>query len=113
MYDVTNLESFNNVRHWLNDINEHAAENVKKLLVGNKSDLSARRVVSTEQGREFADSVGIEFLETSAKTSENVQHAFLTVVSQIKARMTTQPAAKKQDQRLLYSQPVNSKKGCC
>ena len=93
MYDVTDLDSFNNVKQWLHEIDRYAAENVNKLLVGNKSDLTGKRVVSTEQGKEFADSLGIEFLETSAKTSTNVEQAFLTMASQIKARMKTQPTA--------------------
>jgi len=115
VYDVTDNESFNNVKQWLHEIDRYACENVNKLLVGNKSDLTTKRVVSTEQGKEFADSLGIEFLETSAKTSTNVEQAFLTMASQIKARMKTQPAATggpKQGVNL-RSQAVNQKSGCC
>ncbi len=115
VYDVTDNESFNNVKQWLHEIDRYACENVNKLLVGNKSDLTTKRVVSTEQGKEFADSLGIEFLETSAKTSTNVEQAFLTMASQIKARMKTQPAAPgSQKQGVnLRSQAVNQKSGCC
>ena len=45
VYDVTDMESFNNVKQWLNEIDRYANENVNKLLVGNKSDLTAKRVV--------------------------------------------------------------------
>ena len=90
-YDVTDNESFNNVKQWLHEFDRYACENVNKLLVGNKFDLTTKRVVSTEQGKEFAESLGIEFLETSAKTSTNVEQAFLTMASQIKARTKTQP----------------------
>merc|ERR1712014_369616 len=93
VYDVTDMDSFNNVKQWLQEIDRYACENVNKLLVGNKSDLTSKRAVSSEQGKEFADSIGIEFLETSAKTSTNVEQAFLTMASQIKARMTAQPSA--------------------
>jgi len=117
VYDVTDAESFNNVKQWLHEIDRYAAENVNKLLVGNKSDLTAKRVVSTEQGKEFADSLGIEFLETSAKTSANVEQAFLTMASQIKARMKTQPtAAGAQSGKggvSLRSQAVKQNQGCC
>jgi Ras-related protein Rab-1A len=83
--------------------------------VGNKSDLTAKRVVSTEQGKEFADSLGIEFLETSAKTSTNVEQAFLTMASQIKARMKTQPTAAQPGKPgvSLRSQAVKQNSGCC
>jgi len=117
VYDVTDNESFNNVKQWLHEIDRYAAENVNKLLVGNKSDLTAKRVVSTEQGKEFADSLGIEFLETSAKTSDNVEQAFLTMASQIKARMKTQPtAAGAQGGKAglpLRGQQVKQNQGCC
>jgi Ras-related protein Rab-1A len=118
VYDVTDMESFNNVKQWLHEIDRYAAENVNKLLVGNKSDLTAKRVVSTEQGKEFADSLGIEFLETSAKTSQNVEQAFLTMASQIKARMKSQPTGASGAQAgkggvSLRSQQVKSNQGCC
>lgn len=89
VYDVTDKESFNHVPEWLNEIEKYACENVNKLLFGNKSDLTAKRVVSTEQGKEFAESQGIEFLETSAKEATNVEQAFLTLATQIKTRMTS------------------------
>lgn len=116
MYDVTDQESFNNVKQWLHEIDRYAAENVNKLLVGNKSDLTGKRVVSTEQGKEFADSLGIEFLETSAKTSTNVEQAFLTMASQIKARMKTQPTASGAQggkSLPLRGQQVKQSQGCC
>jgi len=117
VYDVTDNESFNNVKQWLHEIDRYACENVNKLLVGNKSDLTAKRVVSTEQGKEFADSLGIEFLETSAKTAQNVEQAFLTMASQIKARMKTQPTQSgmpKGGVSLSESRKVSEGgKGCC
>jgi GTPase SAR1 family protein len=51
VYDVTDQESFNNVKQWLNEIDRYASDNVNKLLVGNKSDLTASKVVATETAR--------------------------------------------------------------
>ena len=51
VYDVTDQESFNNVKQWLNEIDRYASENVNKLLVGNKSDLTANKVVSSETAK--------------------------------------------------------------
>lgn len=48
---MTDLESFNNVKQWLNEIDRYASENVNKLLVGNKCDLTANRAVSYETAK--------------------------------------------------------------
>jgi Ras-related protein Rab-1A len=51
VYDVTDQDSFNNVKQWLNEIDRYASDNVNKLLVGNKSDLTANKVVPTETAK--------------------------------------------------------------
>ncbi|CCI39323.1 hypothetical protein ABG067_000449 [Albugo candida] len=115
VYDVTDQESFNNVKQWLHEIDRYACENVNKLLVGNKSDLVAKRVVTTETGAQFADELGIEFLETSAKNAANVEEAFMKMASQIKKRMANAPTAPKQSIKISPGQqlPSNSGSKCC
>lgn len=114
VYDTTDLESFNNVKQWLHEIDRYASENVNKLLVGNKSDLTSKRAVSFDQAKEFADSLGIEFIETSAKNATNVEKAFLMMASQIKSRFKTQPTGSRDGVNLGGGQSVKSaKKGCC
>lgn len=116
VYDVTDAESFNNVKQWLHEIDRYASEHVNKLLVGNKSDLVAKRAVTYEQGQEFAQSLGIEFVETSAKNSENVEKAFMVMSAQIKSRMKTQPTNEKaKGSKLTAGQAVgkSEKSGCC
>lgn len=73
VYDITDRESFDNVKQWLSEIDRYACENVNKLLVGNKCDLEAKRQVDFEEAKAFADERGIPFLETSAKSSTNVE----------------------------------------
>ncbi|ELQ35884.1 GTP-binding protein ypt1 [Pyricularia oryzae Y34] len=89
VYDVTDMDSFNNVKQWLQEIDRYATEGVNKLLVGNKSDMADKKVVDYTVAKEFADSLGIPFLETSAKNANNVEQAFLTMARQIKERMGT------------------------
>eukprot|EP00602_Paraphysomonas_sp_CaronLab_P006958 CAMPEP_0185025170 /NCGR_PEP_ID=MMETSP1103-20130426/8235_1 /TAXON_ID=36769 /ORGANISM="Paraphysomonas bandaiensis, Strain Caron Lab Isolate" /LENGTH=202 /DNA_ID=CAMNT_0027558317 /DNA_START=67 /DNA_END=675 /DNA_ORIENTATION=+ len=116
VYDVTDAESFNNVKQWLHEIDRYASENVNKLLVGNKSDLTSKRAVTFDQGKEFADSLGIEFLETSAKNATNVEKAFMTMAAQIKSRMKAQPmnnAAPKGTKLTAGSAVSGSSGGCC
>merc|ERR1712022_7735 len=67
VYDVTDMESFNNVKQWLNEIDRYASEKVNKMLVGNKSDLTSKKAVDYNAAKEFADSLSLSFLETSAK----------------------------------------------
>lgn len=115
VYDVTDQESFNNVKTWLNEIDRYASESVNKLLVGNKCDLTANKVVSSETGKAFADEIGIPFLETSAKNSINVEQAFMKMASEIKSRMATQPSVNfnKSTTVQMQGQPLNQKSGGC
>ena len=53
------------------------------ILVGNKTDLNERRVVTTDEGKELADKLGISFYETSAKTGENVEKVFQDSLNEI------------------------------
>lgn len=115
VYDITDAESFNNVKQWLSEIDRYASEGVNKLLVGNKNDLAPKRAVAAEQAKSFADSVGIPFLETSAKTATNVENAFLTMAAQIKNRVAQQPNINpsKKAPVVLSGQEVSSERGCC
>ncbi|CAG8561006.1 8912_t:CDS:2, partial [Ambispora leptoticha] len=90
VYDVTDQDTFLNVKQWLQEIDRYACEGVNKLLVGNKSDLTTKKVVDYTNAKEFADGLNIPFLETSAKSATNVEQAFLTMAKQIKDRMGTQ-----------------------
>lgn len=89
VYDITNQETFSNVQKWLQEIDRYACENVHKLLVGNKCDLVSERKVSTEDAKEFADQLNLNFLETSAKDSTNVEDAFTKMAIAIKEKLGT------------------------
>lgn len=83
MYDVTDRETFDNVRTWINEIEKYSTQGVCKILVGNKCDKEAQRQVSKEEGQEFAQQFNMPFLETSAKATLNVEEAFLKMTSEI------------------------------
>ena len=89
VYDVTDQASFSNVKQWLQEIDRYACENVNKLLVGNKCDLTTKKVVDYNTAKEFADGLGIPFLETSAKNSTNVEDAFTTMATEIQKRVSS------------------------
>jgi len=86
-YDVTDEGSFQNIRNWMKNIEEYAAENVNKILIGNKCDLVEKKVVDTQKGQQLAANYGINFLETSAKNNINVEEAFISIAREIKARI--------------------------
>eukprot|EP01094_Clydonella_sp_ATCC50884_P000757 TRINITY_DN10580_c0_g1_i1.p1 TRINITY_DN10580_c0_g1~~TRINITY_DN10580_c0_g1_i1.p1 ORF type:complete len:230 (-),score=77.33 TRINITY_DN10580_c0_g1_i1:375-980(-) len=75
VYDITNRDSFQFMRSWLDDVRA-SAPNCVVVLAGNKSDLEDQREVPREEGERFALDNNILFMECSAKTSENVQKIF-------------------------------------
>ncbi|KAG4385795.1 hypothetical protein GLYMA_12G165301v4 [Glycine max] len=114
VYDVTEMESFNNVKQWLNEIDRYANDTVCKLLVGNKSDLVDNKVVDSLTAKAFADELGIPFLETSAKDSINVEQAFLTMAAEIKKKMGSQTTTGKSAESVqMKGQPIPQKSNCC
>jgi len=88
VYDCTDLESFQNVKQWLGEIDRYACENVNKLLVGNKVDLVDEKVVDAAVAEEFAKSHDIPWMETSAKNATNVEECFIKMARDIKNRLT-------------------------
>ena len=77
VYDITRRETFAHLASWLEDARQHANPQMTVMLIGNKSDLSHRRAVTTEEGAAFAREHGLIFLETSARTAHNVEEAFI------------------------------------
>ncbi|KAM0849733.1 hypothetical protein ACQ4PT_053532 [Festuca glaucescens] len=84
VYDITRRETFNHLASWLKDIRRIAIEGMITItLVGNKCDLSERRVVSYAEGEKFAKEHGLIFMETSAKTAQNAEEAFVKTAGAI------------------------------
>ncbi|KAH3722560.1 Rab GTPase [Pelomyxa schiedti] len=95
IYDVTDLASFGNVHQWLQEIDRYTDfSGVSILLIGNKSDMTNKREIDANTGQDFADQLGIPFMEVSAKNSDNVEQAFSRLAADIRSRITTiSPAA--------------------
>lgn len=76
VYDITNRFSFENVERWIKEIKAMGDKSIYLVLVGNKSDLEPSREVSVEEGQIKAQNNGIAFMETSAKTADNIDIVF-------------------------------------
>ncbi|RZS03428.1 hypothetical protein BHM03_00033608 [Ensete ventricosum] len=83
VYDITRRETFNHLTSWLEDARELAGANLTIMLVGNKCDMPCRGAVGTEEGEQFAKNHGLIFMETSAKTAQNVEEAFINTAAVI------------------------------
>ncbi|KAJ8602677.1 hypothetical protein CTAYLR_003743 [Chrysophaeum taylorii] len=82
VFDVSARESFSNVKQWLHEVDRYAHQDVRKVIVGNKCDLTEERWISTHQAQELAASIGVEYVETSAKTGRNVELVFEIIAAQ-------------------------------
>ncbi|RVW65923.1 Ras-related protein RABE1c [Vitis vinifera] len=93
VYDVTDESSFNNIRNWIRNIEQHASDNVNKILVGNKADMDeSKRAVPTSKGQALADeyasnSLKLSCVRQSAKTNLNVEEVFFSIARDIKQRL--------------------------
>jgi GTPase SAR1 family protein len=103
----------------MNEITKYSSENVNKLLIGNKCDLDDRRVVSTEEAKELANSIGVDYIETSAKTAIGVEQSFFKMTANIKSKIISNSAQKAPSnvsgQKLSSGRALDNKKGggCC
>ena len=84
VYDITKRASFEHLEDWLEEAKIHIEPHKAVfLIVGHKADMDNERAVTTKEGRQFADFHGLKFMETSARSGQNVEEAFLTITKDI------------------------------
>ena len=118
VYDITDSETFENLNSWLMEIEKNASKDVYKILVGNKCDMESDRKVTFEQGKEFADKNKMQFFETSAKNSINVQQAFEAMTREIINDNKEKNIQSKKDnikvsENISNSKNIKTKDKCC
>ncbi|PVU95149.1 hypothetical protein BB561_002030 [Smittium simulii] len=121
VYDVTDERSFNNIKNWIRNVEQHASEGVNTILIGNKCDMEDRRTVDAERGKQLASEYGLSFLETSAKANINVDEAFFSLARDIKKRIidSAEENAKANKENIHGNININdsgdsgAKNGCC
>ncbi|NVM54167.1 MAG: GTP-binding protein [Candidatus Helarchaeota archaeon] len=83
LFDLTRKETYDHVKDWLKELTTFAGK-VPFAIIGNKSDLSDQRVISEEDGNKITEELeGLEYIETSAKTGEQVEQAFENIIKEI------------------------------
>merc|ERR1712025_718327 len=82
VYDITNVNSFEQVTRWVEDVRAERGSDVIIVLVGNKTDLADKRHVSIDEGEKKAQELGVSlFIETSAKAGYNVKQLFRRIAA--------------------------------
>jgi len=90
VYSISDKASFERLQDFYNNIYRVKEDEIPKgskipiIIVGNKCDLEQYRVVTTEQGQDFAKSIGCQFIEASAKTRVGVEEAYFNLVRRIR-----------------------------
>ena len=114
IYDVTNLQTYENVKNWITQIREETNPNVVIYLAGNKIDIpEEERAVKTEEGKEIADEYKLQFKETSAKDGINVNEVFQELVEKIDEVNSKLEVSKPEPKNILYSPGKKKKSSCC
>lgn len=79
VYDITQTASLEKARTWIRELQRQADPSIVIALCGNKSDLSARRQVTQEEAKKYAEEEGLMWGETSAKSGEGVSDIFTAI----------------------------------
>ena len=116
VYDIANLESFQTLDYWVEEIKSNYQELSKMILVGNKCDIIQERQVKKEEGKEYAKKKNMKFYEVSAKDGTNVNKAFDTLLKDILNSYSPSELMKKRGSKML-SVPIlvqpQKKSSCC
>jgi len=116
VYDITSEKSFDSIRNWIRNIEEHASSDVERMLIGNKCDMNDKRQVSKERGEKLAIEYGMKCMETSAKLNENIENAFFTLARDIKIKtekrlQATRPGDSRDSNKITPKPPQKERSG--
>ena len=113
VFDLTQKDTFEQMKQWLNDVNE-ICDDVKIIILGNKSDLKDERKVEEEIANNFAEKLNYKYFETSAKEGTNIENAFKAMADLLMDPQTREIINNKRHRgNSVLTKKNNIKKGCC
>ncbi|KAL9247961.1 hypothetical protein vseg_021330 [Gypsophila vaccaria] len=83
VFDITNLDSFGRAKKWVQELQKQGNSNLVMVLAGNKADLEEQRSVPAEEPQTYAEENGLFYMETSAKTAQNVNEIFYEIAKRL------------------------------
>ncbi|CAK7334948.1 unnamed protein product [Dovyalis caffra] len=99
VYDITSMDSFERAKKWVIELQRQGNPNLIMFLVGNKVDLEEKRKVGNEEAEQYAKENGLVFLETSAKTAQNVNELFYEIAKRLTKKVPSRPTGMKLHRR--------------
>nr|XP_032621869.1 ras-related protein Rab-5A isoform X1 [Chelonoidis abingdonii] len=114
VYDITNEESFARAKNWVKELQRQASPNIVIALAGNKADLANKRAVDFQEAQSYADDNSLLFMETSAKTSMNVNEIFMAIAKKLpKSEPQTAGANSARGRGVDLTEPTQPPKAQC
>jgi len=110
VYDITDTGTYDGAKKWITELQRQGDPDIIIALAGNKCDLELRRKVRTEEAKAYADENSLLFLETSAKTGENVDAVFRNIATKLPAK---HPSIVADEQNIMLVDDSEMKRGCC
>jgi Ras-related protein Rab-2A len=118
VFDVTRRETFKHLEKWLQETRQFASQQICITLVGNKTDLNKKRAITRAEAEEFAREFDLAYIETSAKTADGVDEAFMGTAERISkksgiVRKTTNVAGEAGDDGKVKLGEKKKTSSCC
>ncbi|KAL2332384.1 hypothetical protein Fmac_019965 [Flemingia macrophylla] len=95
VYDISSVDTFVRAKKWVQELQRHGNQKSVMALVANKCDLEPRREVQAEAGEQFAQENGMFYMETSAKTAENINELFCEIAKRLAIVLPPKPTGMK------------------